>query len=135
MGSEIGMVDRTLDKWLPLSKECPAVDFRLATHEEAERLDKSLLSKLAVFLGAKTAAYYTHADHTGRLTPALGTETFNEIVSAINHEMLHHILTTFIDGKTSHKMDNLIECDDRREVGKAGSVLTFRNKLDLEVSE
>jgi len=129
------MVDRTLDKWLASSKECPAVDFRLATHEDAERADKSLLSKLAVFLGAKIAAYYTHADHTVRLTPTLGTETFNEIVSAINHEMLHHIITTFIDGKTSHKMDNLIECDDRREAGKAGFVLTFRNKLDLEVEQ
>ena len=123
--------DSTLVKWL-LKKEIPVVDMRLATEQEVER-EAKMLSNAASFLGAKTEAFYIREKNTVVLTPNLKTENFGRIISIIDHEMLHHVLTTFISGKVSHQMDNLI--DSAIEQVGLGNLFTIRfyGKLDLEV--
>ena len=120
----------SLDKWLPV-KEIPTVDIRLATKEEVEREAKRL-SDVAVALGCKTQAFYIRKEHIVVLTPYLKEEKFDRIVSVIDHEMLHHVLTTFVSGAVSHRMDNLIENKIRRVgLGNCFSIETW-GKLDLE---
>jgi predicted SprT family Zn-dependent metalloprotease len=119
MSQKMNSNDATLDRWLQV-KEIPDINMRFATKQEIEKI------------GSQTLAFYIRAQNTVVLTPNLRKEKFDKIVSVINHEILHHILTTFVSGKASRQMDCLVHVSIK-QVGPGNRFsVRFCNMLDLE---